>query len=106
MDGPWGWSEVGAKTLLLEIIPKLHFFETMTWADVEATTGSHFISVSDCNKDAGDRLKDIGQEDIDDLFSLRLSGKQRIWGIRDVVILRILWWDPKHLVCPSAKKGS
>lgn len=105
MDGPWGWGGVGVRTLLVEIIPKLHSFESMTWAAVEGATGSHFVLVSDCIKDAKDRLKDIGQEDIADLFSLRLSGKKRIWGIRDVAILRILWWDPAHQVCPSLKKG-
>ncbi len=32
------------------------------------------------------------------------NGKQRIWGIKDRNILKVLWWDPDHEVCPSLKK--
>ena len=35
------------------------------------------------------------------LFSVRLTGRIRLWGLRDVSILRVLWWDPEHTVCPS-----
>ncbi|RKZ46349.1 MAG: hypothetical protein DRR00_24365, partial [Candidatus Parabeggiatoa sp. nov. 3] len=50
------------------------------------------------------RLAEIHQDDIDELFSLRLSGKERLWGILDNHILKILWWDANHDVWPSKKK--
>lgn len=50
------------------------------------------------------RLSQIGQGDLDELTSLSLTGTQRVWGIRDVGVLTVLWWDPDHLVCPSLKK--
>jgi hypothetical protein len=49
----------------------------------------------------------IAQFDRDEqarLFSLRITGKMRLWGIRDIETLRVLWWDPQHSVCPPLKK--
>jgi uncharacterized phage-associated protein len=27
-----------------------------------------------------------------------------VWCIRHLNVMRILWWDPDHLVCPSVMK--
>jgi len=37
----------------------------------------------------------------DALVSLRLSGKERVWGILQENALLLLWWDPGHEICPS-----
>ncbi len=87
----------------MEIFQRIRDFETMTWHEIRRT-GSHAIPVSEICPDARRCLEEIGLGDTDELFSLRLTGKQRLWGIRDREILRILWWDPEHHVCPSAKK--
>jgi hypothetical protein len=50
------------------------------------------------------RLTEIDRDEQAQLFSIRIAAKKRIWGIRDIVILRLLWWDPNHEVCPSPKK--
>ena len=34
----------------------------------------------------------------------RISGPGRVWGIREEHVLDLLWWDPRHEVCPSPKK--
>jgi hypothetical protein len=83
---------------------KLKSFESMTWQEIEGPSGSHFIEVSQCAKDARDRLRALQYDDIDMLFSLRISGRARVFGIRERRILRILWWDPEHQICPSAKR--
>jgi len=36
----------------------------------------------------------------DDLFSLRLEGDMRIWGIRLGRVLQLVWYDPRHEVYP------
>jgi len=41
---------------------------------------------------------------VEDLFSLRLTGKKRLWGIRDRHVFKVFWWDPEHGVCPSELK--
>ena len=77
--------------------------ESIAW-DKLHETGSHPIAVGKLSSDARRRLTDLGQDDLDELYSLRMQGQERIFGIRDRWILRILWWDPGHLVCPSVKK--
>ena len=103
LDGKWGWEDVEVKLLFFDIISKLQNFETMNWSSVEAT-GSHFVSFDQLCDDAQTRLTELQKEDISELFSLRLTGKRRIWGHRDRACLNLLWWDPKHEVCPSQKK--
>lgn len=76
----------------------------MTWSEVEGATGSHFVSVASFAKPARERLPQIELDDVDELFSLRHGGRQRIWGVREMAILKVVWWDPEHAVCPSAKK--
>lgn len=101
-DGPFGWRGFDP-VLLPEINGKLANFETMTWQQIKVA-GSHPVLIEEIAKAARDRLAEIGQEDLDELFSLRLSGKRRIWGILDRNQLKILWWDPEHRVCLSELK--
>lgn len=75
----------------------------MTWAEIEGDK-NHFMPVGKVSKDAKQRLREIGLDDRDTLFSFRLSGKQRLWGYREEAVLYILWWDPEHTVYPVAKK--
>ncbi len=103
IDGPWGWSKATKDDLIRQIQPKLGEFETMNWAEI-GQNGSHPIPVYQIVKDARKRLREINQADLDDLFSLRLTGQRRIWGIRDWNILKILWWDPRHEIKLSRKR--
>jgi hypothetical protein len=41
---------------------------------------------------------------VHECFSLRINSPARVWGIRDEYVLRVLWRDPRHEVCPSKKK--
>ena len=104
-DGRWGWENSNIRTLFEEVIPKLHNFETMTWSELEGADQHHFVSVINICPEAQCRLADLGHE-CDDLFSLRLTGRRRVWGPREGTIMKILWWDPDHSVCPSRKKGT
>ena len=86
-----------------EVIERLHEFEKMSWDEI-IKTGSHPIEVWKCEKLARNRLAAIQQDDIDQLMSFRIAGQKRVWCIRDQNIMRVLWWDPEHAVCPSPKK--
>ena len=81
----------------------MYHFETMKWSEI-VVSGSHTIDIGSLSKEAQDRLEDIGQDDLDELFSLRVTGRGRLIGIREMDYFRILWWDPDHKVCPSKKK--
>ena len=102
-DCPWCWNSLHG-TALVDVMAHLANYESMTWAQIEQGSGSHFVSTTDLIKVARVRLVEINQDDVDSLFSLRIGGKGRIWGIRDEHVLRILWWDAEHKVCPSPKK--
>ncbi len=94
----------GAK--LLEVREKLGNLESMTWNQilVEARKQNHAVLVRQLSPAAQKRLKAIGQADVEELISLHLSGRERVWGIRHGAVLNVLWWDPYHEVCPSLKK--
>ena len=97
LEGPWGWRSAAAKVWWTEIPPKLRNFESMTWAEIMLAAdgrakgnNSHFVEVRNLTKDAKDRLKEKGQNDVSELFSLRLSSTVRIYGIRDRRALKLL----------------
>ncbi|MBK8980500.1 MAG: hypothetical protein IPM29_31750 [Planctomycetes bacterium] len=102
-EGPFGWSHLKKRDVLGTILGKLSHFERMTWAEIQQGAGCHNVKLSHPKfaSEAHRRLREIGQDDIDELFSLRLNGKSRVWGILFGSVLRILWWDPEHNVCPS-----
>ena len=103
LNGPWCWSKL-QPPVLVQILQRLGNLEKMSWADIEQTTGSHFVDIDDLIKDAQDRLKEIQQDDVEQLFSLRVTGKIRVWGIRVDEEFHFLWCDPEHEICPSHKK--
>lgn len=105
LDKGGQWSCVGIKKEFLWglIHERLKNFETMTIQGI-LSSGSHPVQVSLMIPAAQTRLKEIGLGLQEELFSLRLQGEERIWAIQDHTVLKILWWDPNHEVCPSVKK--
>lgn len=101
--GPFGVHLCESVEKLVEVLHKKREFEGMTWSDIHRG-GSHEIEPDSLCKEAKDRLIEIDMDDVDALLSLRLTGKNRLWCVREENILRVLWWDPDHLVCPSKKK--
>lgn len=90
-----------------ELLDKLSNFESMTWAQilVNAKKQNHSIKIQKLSKEAQDRLCDIKLDDYDELCSLRLTGKHRIFGILDDDgVFSIIWDDCEHEICPSQKK--
>jgi hypothetical protein len=100
--GPFEWS-IQPDAKFREVMEKLHEFEGKNWADI-INTGSHPVGVNDICKDARDRLTDIKRDDLDELISFRLTGPNRVWCVQAGNIMRALWWDPDHCICPSKKK--
>lgn len=97
---------------LKEIHPKLKIFESLTWDEIEQQTYGHdkrktkhhFIKIERLVPEARAKLKEFKLDDLDELFSLRLEGKLRIFGIRYLNFLKILWFDRDHEICPCLKK--
>ena len=111
--GIWGWRTIGKGRWEKEILPKLCNFESMTWAGIEEASGgrksgnnSHFVNVDTLSRAAKKRLRDIEMDDIDQLFSLRLAGKIRLYGKRIGRVFQIIWFDFNHEICPSKKRNT
>jgi hypothetical protein len=104
-SAPFGWHILDANGIA-SILEKLANFETMTWKEIllDAKKQNHNVSVDKLIKEAQDRLTEISLDDLDELTSLHLTGKGRVWGIIDQGVMNLLWWDPEHQVCPSHKK--
>jgi hypothetical protein len=101
-DGPWGWDHFDPSHLQ-EVFNKIFECQKLTWQDL-GNNGSHLVDREDLCPEAQKRLVHMQKEDLDQLFSLRSTGRRRIWGIKEGNILWLLWWDPNHEVCPSHKK--
>ena len=78
----------------------------MRWSDIliKAKKQNHSVPLGDLSSSARRRLEEIGLDDRDDLICLRLGSLERIWGFLEQGVFHLVWWDPKHQVCPSAKK--
>jgi hypothetical protein len=124
--GPWGWclgredlptsgaaeaicgctdqEQVLTIDTMLRIRARLGDLETMTWDEILGRR-DHEVDRSSIIPEAKRRLEELNQDD-GDLVSVHLTGQERIWGIFREGIFRILWWDPKHRICRSEKKGT
>ncbi len=100
-SGPFRWP-CGEETER-EIVNRLRQFDSMKWPEIEGQD-HHSISTDKLSKSAQSRLVEIGQDDVSEVFSFHFSGKPRIIGIRDRDVVKLLWWDQDHQVCPSPKK--
>lgn len=104
-------SAIGQSFFFQKIYPKLMAFEDKTWEEIEkdtygneSKTKHHFVKIDKFIKEARDRIGKMNLMDTDELFSLRLEGKIRIYGRRRLNYMEIIWIDPNHEICPSKKK--
>lgn len=104
IDGPYCPTRMFPE-VVRDVRTKLAGFESMTWGEIEGAN-SHFISVDQLVPAARERLTVLRLDDVEAVFSLRLSARERVFGIRELAVLRLVWWDPDHEVCPSTKKNT
>jgi hypothetical protein len=100
-----GWHNLTGDQLH-QIRERLCQFEQRTWHEIliGSKHQNHTVRVDKLVPKAAQRLRDLKLDDTDELVSLRLSGLQRIYGIRDQATLLLLWWDPKHEIYSVPKK--
>lgn len=101
MVDPFGWHEVDGDKLKV-LRSQLAGIEGNTWGDLLVRDGkhNHFIPVEKICPQAKARLEALHLDDTDALLSLRVGGTERVWGILELNVLKILWWDPLHLIYP------
>lgn len=104
----WAWGP--ELSIWKDVLHYLADFSAKTWAEIEAErTGGrnrhrkhHSMDIVKLPSMAQARLlAHMGDDAPDSLFRFRLSGKGRLWGIRDGAIFHVLWYDPLHRVYPT-----
>ncbi|MCD7708972.1 MAG: hypothetical protein LUI02_03760 [Clostridiales bacterium] len=111
-DGPFAFDvrrEDFEHALVLE---KMIEYATMTWGDVKKQTHdggkskNHYLK--DMSHEAEKRLEKKGLAALlsDCIFSFALDNLMRVVGYVDIDknLFHVLWYDPRHEVCPSTKK--
>lgn len=90
---------------LEKIYPKLKIYEENTWDEIrqyshrrghDSVSNNHNVSIQNLSKEAQDRLVELGYSDRSEIYSLRLEGKIRIYGFREMNFLDIIWVDLEH----------
>jgi len=112
MDSGGQWSL--AKPFPANLLPRLKALESLEWKEIIRTGRragdgggaggtTHEIPVRDLIDDAGMRLKALKLDDVDTLLSIAVTGRQRLWALRENSTAVLLWWDPNHAICPSGR---
>ena len=110
--GRWGFdTKVFRNDWCVRICRKLKEFEKLTWGQLAnqpkgrgSGTKHHHVSVKRLTKKAKKRLqRDLEWGDIEEIYSLRLDGKTRIYGVVIEREFNIIWYDPNHEVLPIRK---
>lgn len=104
------WSIYHCKNFCSDILDKLIAFEGLTWSEIQSASGGrshgtnhHSIKLCDMVKEAQNRAREINL-DVDELFSLRLGGTKRLYGIINNGAYYIIWYTDEHDICLSHKK--
>ena len=102
MADPYGWHDMDSQTLGY-IRGKLSAFESMTWNEIftVAKKQNHSISVESLKCRDAKRWMQENMPDQTELWTLRLSGKERIWGVFAEGAYLIVFWDPNHKIMPT-----
>lgn len=88
-----------------ELLYHIMQYSDRTWAEIKQDTHDrnnkskhHTLSYDSLSRCAQQRMLAMNIED--DVFSLALTNRLRIIGIRDGRIFRAIWYDPNHEFCP------
>lgn len=101
--GAWAWTKLSDPPRYKNVMEKLQEFERRNWDEI-TKSGSHPIAVSRIERRAQNRLRKIHKDDVDELMSFRLTGRERVWCVKQLSVMKILWWDPDHEICPAPRK--
>jgi hypothetical protein len=104
MAAPYGWHQLTPVELAV-VQEKLSQFETMTWNEifVVAKKQNHDIPVADLRCEKARRWMNRNMPGQPTLWTLRLSGAERVWGIFSEGAYQVLFWDPEHLIYPTSR---
>lgn len=95
----WGWQQLQLREFFETVLDRLHEYEKMSWHDVLQRPHCHPLPINQAVPRAQDRLSQKSLE-IDLLHQVDFSKLGRIWGHKIGQYFYLIWYDPKHTVCP------
>jgi hypothetical protein len=96
---PYGWHELSPFEVA-KIKDRLSSFEKNTWKEifVDQARFHHRISADELKCSTARQWMKKNMPDQDYLWTLRVTGAERIWGILSQGAYQVLFWDPEHLI--------
>jgi len=95
----WGWVDFSFRDFISVVFRRFCDFETMTWQEITKRTSCHPMPITEICSRAQVRITQL-HPDVDILHQLDTSELGRVWGWRDRSMFYLIWYDPKHTVCP------
>jgi hypothetical protein len=94
-----------------KVLSHLKNRELSTWGDIIGQSGgrrqgtnNHYVSISELPRRVQKRADAIRLEE-SELFSMRLEGEVRLWGIiSSSGKFYVIWYDPEHEIYPVSKR--
>lgn len=94
-----------------EVLQKLMEYGNMTWDEIgrqqhdkSRKTKHHYLTFDDLSKEAIERIRIRHfDEETDIIYSFALQNLLRIIGFRQGAEFHIVWYDPKHVFCPTTR---
>ena len=96
---PYGWHTISASDVV-KLREKLGHFEKSTWNELFVTNAdyNHRIQADQLKCPIARQWMKDNLRDQPFLWTLRISAKERIWGILSEDAYQVIFWDPNHLI--------
>jgi hypothetical protein len=101
---PYGWHSLDAAGVY-QMKQKLGYLERSTWKDVfvRDARNNHSIRSDQLKCSIARKWMAENMPDQPLLWTIRISARERIWGIISEAAYQIIFWDPDHLIWPVPK---
>lgn len=102
---PYGWHGLSLSEVLY-IQTKLAELERKTWSEilVKEKHWNHSVPVSQLKCPEARQWIRRNMPDQTELWTLRLSGAERIWGVFAEGTYLAIFWDPDHLIWDTPRR--
>ena len=96
---PYGWHALSFAKIQ-EIRAKLAEYEKKDWNEIliREKKRNKSVLVGDLKCPKAKKWLADNMPDQEEIWSLRLAGAERIWGIYSQGVFSLIWWDPNHLI--------
>jgi len=103
-EARWSVKKVDLNYFWESMFEKIKNYESQTIAELNMLQHNRNMPITGLCREAQNRLIELKQDDIDEIYHIEFDGMKRLWGIFDGSIFRIVWWDPDHEICPSRRR--